>query len=75
MSEQETHDDQCESEFIIPAGGWTRCGCASRSEQEASLVFAAERHEPDSTRGGCTCGFCAWSVEHVVRMAWREVTR
>ena len=39
---------------------------------EAALVIAAERHEPDPVRAGCMCGFCAWSVEHVVRMAWRE---
>ena len=29
-----------------------------------------ERHKPEP--GGCTCGFCAYSVEHVMEMFVRE---
>lgn len=35
----------------------------------------AARHKPDEERGGCTCGFCAWSVEHVAIMSVREACR
>ena len=52
---------------------------AARSELAAvrGVVQAAEghakieaaRHQPEP--GGCTCGFCAWSVEHVVVMSLR----
>jgi hypothetical protein len=32
----------------------------------------ADRHRPDEKRGGCVCGFCAWSPEHVAIMAYRD---
>ncbi len=44
-------------------------------ERDALVGFAlveAARHRKDRERGGCTCGFCAWSVEHVLIMSVRE---
>lgn len=38
---------------------------------EGWALVEAEKHQPEP--GGCTCGFCAWSVEHVVIMSLRAV--
>lgn len=38
---------------------------------EGYIAMFAERHQPESG-GGCTCGFCAWSGEHVALMAYDE---
>lgn len=35
----------------------------------------AEEHQPDLKRGGCTCGFCAFSTEHAVVMVARDLRR
>jgi hypothetical protein len=43
-----------------------------REQIEHGAAVAAERHIADTERGGCSCGFCVWSVEHVVIMAIRE---
>lgn len=46
------------------------------SDRDAFISWVqieAEDHQPDEKRGGCTCGFCAWSVDHVLIMAIREV--
>lgn len=42
-----------------------------RHEAEGLAKAEAERHLPDMERGGCTCGFCAYSIEHVVVMSVR----
>lgn len=39
---------------------------------EGWVGLMADKHRPDEQRGGCTCGFCAWSVEHVAVMAYRD---
>lgn len=39
---------------------------------EGYIALFAEDHQHDLRRGGCTCGFCAWSPEHVAIMAYRE---
>ena len=39
---------------------------------EGFACLEAEKHQEEQ-HGGCTCGFCAWSVEHVVVMTVREV--
>lgn len=49
-----------------------REGRGMSRELEGWISVKAERHRPDEQRGGCTCGFCAWSVEHVAIMAYRE---
>jgi len=36
------------------------------------IIGAAEKHREDTKRGGCTCGFCAWSPEHVAIMSYLE---
>lgn len=36
------------------------------------VAMEAEKHQPDHERGGCTCGFCAWSAEHVVLMVLQD---
>lgn len=36
------------------------------------IIGAAENHREDTKRGGCTCGFCAWSPEHVAIMSYLE---
>jgi hypothetical protein len=41
------------------------------AEVDALARTEYERHQPEP--GGCTCGFCAWSVEHVVIMCCRRV--
>lgn len=38
---------------------------------EPRAVQETGNHRPDEKRGGCSCGFCAWSVEHVVIMSVR----
>lgn len=48
-------------------------------ELRAAALVHARDHQPDRERGGCTCGFCAWSVDHVVTMsiaeAWPRTVR
>lgn len=39
---------------------------------EGVLLLAVGRHRPENPGPGCTCGFCAWTAEHVVVMAYRE---
>lgn len=46
---------------------------ATRAESFA--LMEAWEHEPDKERGGCSCGFVIWSVEHVVLMAARAIER
>ncbi len=41
-----------------------------RRDLEAIAGSAAARHLPEP--GGCICGFCAWSVEHVAIMVVRD---
>lgn len=41
------------------------------SSVDGIAIVEAERHQPEP--GGCTCGFCAWSVEHVAVMVARAV--
>jgi hypothetical protein len=36
------------------------------------VIGAADKHREDTKRGGCTCGFCAWSPEHVAIMSYLE---
>jgi hypothetical protein len=38
---------------------------------EGHAKIEAEKHLPDMQNGGCTCGFCAYSIEHVVVMSLR----
>lgn len=62
--------------------GLTRRACADRhhgrwrEHSPAHLIalaqVEAENHQPDDKRGGCSCGFCVWSVEHVLVMSMRE---
>lgn len=47
-------------------------GFGVRYPLEGRISLNAEAHRPDEVRGGCMCGFCAWSVEHVAIMAYRE---
>ncbi len=42
-------------------------------EQIVKALIFAEKHEPDDERGGCTCGFCVWSSDHVLIMVLREL--
>jgi hypothetical protein len=50
--------------------------CQSCERQMAAIEtwagIAAAKHRPDEKRGGCECGFCAWSVEHVAIMSVRD---
>jgi hypothetical protein len=39
----------------------------------AIATEVAERHQPEP--GGCTCGFCAWSGEHVALMVAGAIER
>lgn len=39
---------------------------------EAVPRWRASCHKPEQDGAGCTCGFCVWSVEHVVVMSIRE---
>jgi hypothetical protein len=39
---------------------------------EGWVALKAEDHVEDRERGGCICGFCAWSPQHVAIMAYRE---
>lgn len=39
---------------------------------DGEIIGEAMKHREDTDRGGCTCGFCAWSPEHVAIMAYRE---
>lgn len=39
---------------------------------EGFIRTYAEQHREDTVNGGCTCGFSAWSAEHVAVMAYRE---
>jgi hypothetical protein len=43
-----------------------------RNRLEAAAQVAAEKHYPDRERGGCACGFCAYSVAHVLIESIRE---
>lgn len=46
------------------------------SNQDAFIGWVqteAEDHQPEKDGCGCTCGFCAWSIDHVIIMAIREV--
>lgn len=45
---------------------------AKVAEVETFAGVMAAYHRPDETRGGCICGFCAWSVEHVAIMSVRD---
>ena len=45
---------------------------AEKYPLEVAIITASQRHVPDQTRIGCSCGFCAWSPEHVAIMAYRE---
>lgn len=43
---------------------------------EALALVEAEKHRPEQPNGiGCACGFCMWSVEHVVVMSIRAALR
>lgn len=52
--------------------GRVRTAREARDHVIAVAQVEAENHQPDDKRGGCTCGFCAWSVEHVLVMSLRE---
>lgn len=41
----------------------------------ARAQIEAEQHHMEDMGGGCTCGFCVWSVEHVLVMSMREALR
>ncbi len=42
-------------------------------EKITEALILADKHQPDRERGGCTCGFCAWSADHVLIMVLREL--
>lgn len=42
-----------------------------RDQFIAEVQVAMEKHAPEP--GGCICGFCAYSAEHAMIMAVREV--
>lgn len=44
------------------------------ADLEVQAQIEAESHKPEQG-GGCTCGFCVWSVQHVVVMSVREAVR
>lgn len=44
----------------------------ARDHVIAIAQMHAEGHQEDHVRGGCTCGFCVWSVDHVLVMSMRE---
>lgn len=52
------------SEFGPRSGKWTMLA-----------LREAESHQPDRERGGCTCGFCAWTGEHLALMVAGEIER
>jgi len=43
----------------------------SVDDLEAWAQTMEEHHKPDGT-GGCTCGFCVWSIPHVLIMSIRD---
>lgn len=45
---------------------------SERYPLEGLVSLMAAKHLPDKDRGGCICGFCAWSVDHVAIMAYRD---
>jgi hypothetical protein len=49
----------------------TRSALDTKDHLIAVAQTEAERHRPDDKRGGCTCGFCVWSAEHVLVMSMR----
>lgn len=65
-------------------GNSRRCACGAmepgqrataRDARDHLIAVAqveAENHREDRERGGCTCGFCAWSAEHVLVMSMRH---
>lgn len=44
----------------------------SRYPLEGLVAMYAAEHRPDTARGCCSCGFGAWSEEHVAIAAYRE---
>jgi hypothetical protein len=56
----------------ITAAAVPHIEAAIRNQIEAAAGIMAAKHKPDEKRGGCECGFCAWSVEHVAIMSVRD---
>lgn len=40
---------------------------------EGWALLEAEKHRPEPGESYCACGFCVWSVEHVVVMVLRSM--
>lgn len=59
---------------ITSYGDWWNGKPPRRDKRDEVISVAqveAELHQPESGVG-CTCGFCAWSVEHVLVISMRE---
>lgn len=62
--------------FAQPVGRSSTPPLLRASDRDGFIAWVqieAEDHQLEEQGGGCTCGFCAWSVEHVIIMAIREV--
>lgn len=73
-------------EMVLRAGARAHCCVTVTRRTEMAHVLPADRryplegmiamfaadHRPDTVRGGCSCGFVAWSGEHVAVTAYRE---
>ena len=55
--------EQCRDEPVTAA--------LTAADLEPYAAMEAEKHRAEEG-GGCICGFCAWSVEHVVIMSIRD---